>query len=296
MTDTRHPSALTRHVAGFGLLEGARWYPPHGLVFSDMTNGGVYTLDHDEARPIIEHRRGVGGLVAHADGGFVVSGRNVALRTIGASPTTTVLLETQPDEQFFNDLTADARGRLFVGSVAKNDGGLGTEGTVDRRPGRLYQLDLDGAVRVLADDVKVSNGLGTDPDGDRLYHVDSNRRTIWSFDLDADDPAVTRTSFADTSEYSGVPDGLCVAVDGSVWAAIAGGSVVVVWDAQGRRTHELPVPQPLVTSVCLGGPQLATLFVLTGATDEEPDPLGGAVYSTDVDVRGLPAPYARVRR
>jgi D-xylonolactonase len=28
----------------FGLLDGARWYPGRGLVFADMTKGGVYAL------------------------------------------------------------------------------------------------------------------------------------------------------------------------------------------------------------------------------------------------------------
>src|ERR1700761_2627612 len=102
---------LARLASGFGLLEGARWYPEHGLVFSDMTRGGVYRLQPGAADPetLIPHRKAIGGLVAHADGGFVVSGRNISVKA--ADGTTTVLLEAAPDEQFFNDITADGRGR-----------------------------------------------------------------------------------------------------------------------------------------------------------------------------------------
>jgi gluconolactonase len=57
---------------------------------------------------------------------------------------------------------------------------------------------------------------------------------------------------------------------------------------------ELAVPQPLVTSVCFGGPSLTTLFVLTGATDASPDAEGGCIYVSEGVVPGLPGPIARV--
>jgi len=278
-------STLTRLARGYSLLEAGRWHPEHGLVFSDMLGaGGVHALPPGAAAPVtlIAHRKGIGGLVAHADGGFVVSGRNVAHKQLDGSGA--VLRETGADEQFFNDLTADGRGRLYVGSVP----------TVhdDVHTGRLYRLDLDGRAEVLAEDVRVSNGLGVDPADEFLYHVDSPRRTVWRYRQDSG----AREVFVDTGDYAGVPDGLAVAADGSVWVALAGGSVVVGWDAAGRRVAEVAVPAELVTSVCFGGADLRTLYVLTGSNAEHPDPDGGSVFATEAPVPGLPAPVARVRR
>ncbi|HEY1971703.1 MAG TPA: SMP-30/gluconolactonase/LRE family protein [Pseudonocardia sp.] len=273
---------------GYGLLEAARWYRGQGLLFSDMTGGGVYRLADEASAPqlLIPHRKGIGGLVAHRDGGLVVAGRNVAHKS--GSGATSVIRETRPDETFFNDLTADHLGRLYVGSVAVDP----TAGDGARRAGRLYRLNLDGSTEVLADDVLVSNGLGADPTDRLLYHVDSPRRTVWCYPIGAE--GGERREFVQTAEYSGVPDGLAVAADGSVWVAMAGGAVVVGWDDSGRRIAEIAVGQELVTSVCFGGSDGQTLFILTGCNDEYPDAQGGSVYALRGDRRGAPGVRAAI--
>jgi len=297
---------LARLASGYGLLEGARWYPEEGLVFSDMTAGGVYRLRTGDAgagapdtvgvnsvETLVPHRKAIGGLVAYAGGGFVVSGRNVCVKA--PDGTTTVLLEAAADEQFFNDITADGRGRLFAGSVPRQDGAAQAAGAPPAA-GRLYLIGLDGAVTVLADDVLISNGLGTDPSDRLLYHVDSERRTVWRFALDASDVGASRQAYVSTAEYGeSLPDGLAVAADGSVWVALAGAGLVVGWDAGGARLAEIEVPHALVTSVCFGGPGLRTLYILTGKDEEHPNPDGGSVFATGAPTTGLPAPVARVR-
>jgi sugar lactone lactonase YvrE len=285
---------MKRVAKGFGLLEGARWYPEWGLVFSDMTRGGVFQLrsPRDAPTPVIPHRKGIGGLVAHEHGGFVVAGHNVAHKA--ADGTTTVLLQARDDEQFFNDLTADGRGRVYVGSVAINPlAGPSDGGAV--AAGRLYRINLDGSVTVLAEDVLTSNGLAADPSDSLLYHVDTGRRLVWRLRINGTEDGGGRDQFVDTCEYEGEPDGLAVAADGSVWVAMAGGGVIVAWDAGGRRIAETHIPQPLATAVCLGGDDGTTMDVLTGVTDAYPDPDGGGIYVAAGSVRGLPGAVARVR-
>jgi gluconolactonase len=274
---------LQQLVSGYTLLEGGRWHPELGLVFSDMLGaGGVHHLPEGADSPsvLIEHRKGIGGLVPHADGGFVVSGRNVTHKRSDGSGV--VLLEPAADEQFFNDITADYAGRLYIGAVPKDH---------ENGVGRLYRMQTDGAVDVIADDIRISNGLAADPTNSWLFHVDSPRRKVLRYAL----PSGERSVFASTADYGGVPDGIALAADGTVWVAMAGGSVVVAFDASGSVVAELKVPTQLVTSVCLGGPGLRTLFVLTGVNDEYPDPAGGRVFATTAPGPGLPAPEARVR-
>jgi gluconolactonase len=101
----------------------------------------------------------------------------------------------------------------------------------------------------------------------------------------------------------GVPDGLAVAEDGSVWVASAGGGAVRVFDADGSEREPLSVPQPGVTSLCFGGDDLRDLYIVTGTVGgpAPPAPTGdgpaghtGSVYRVRVEVPGLPVPAARV--
>ena len=63
----------------------------------------------------------------------------------------------------------------------------------------------------------------------------------------------------------GIPDGLAVAADGSVWVAIADGGCVIAFEPDGSERTRLPVPLPMVTSVCFGGDDLRDLYVVTGS-------------------------------
>jgi gluconolactonase len=285
--------SLARLASGYGLLEGARWYPEHGLVFSDMTVGGVYRLAGGTGEPqvLIPHRKAIGGLVAHACGGLIVSGRNVSVKRGDA---TTVLLEAAPDELFFNDITADGRGRVFAGSMPRDPVSPGAAG-------RLYVIDLDGNVTVLTRDVLIANGLAADPDDVLLYHVDSGRHLVWRFSLEgsAVDIGASREEFVSTAEYhtsgnKALPDGLAMAADGSVWVALAGVGLVVGYDAAGQRIAEIAVPHQLATSVSFGGPGLDVLYILTGTNEEYPNPEGGSIFAVAAPRVGLPAPRARV--
>ncbi|QRP42847.1 SMP-30/gluconolactonase/LRE family protein [Amycolatopsis sp. FDAARGOS 1241] len=273
---------------GYGLTEAARWYPEHGLVFSDMTRGGVYRFAPGSTEPetVIAHRKAIGGLVAHVDGGFVISGRNVAHKSGDA---TVVLLEPREDEFFFNDLGADARGRIFCGSMPR---------TEVRDAGRFYLIDLDGTVSVLTEDLRIANGVHADPSDTVLYSVDSGRCLVWQFALAdaAADIAASRELFVDTSEYDAVPDGLAVAADGSVWVAMAGAGCVVGWSPAGEKIAELASPHALTTTLAFGGTGLAELYVLTGDNEDHPNPEGGTVFRTTAPTIGAPAPRAAVRR
>lgn len=274
-------------ATGYGLVEGPVWEPGRGLYYSDVTNGGVYRLSPSgDVSLAIPHRRGIGGMALHAAGGLVVTGRNVSFKSLhdgGAA----VLLDNDvtPDAIGFNDLTTDAAGRIYVGSLAFH-----VVAGAPPKPGHLHVIDLDGSVRTISDGVVVTNGLAFSPDGGRLYHCDSHADLIRVYDVHADGSVGAWRVFARLN--GGTPDGMTVAADGSVWVALAHAGCVAVFEPDGSPRLQLPVPLPMVTNLCFGGDDLRDLYVVTGS-ERGPKENCGTVFRTRVDVPGRLRPPAR---
>lgn len=276
---------------GFGLVEGPLWVPGHGLMFSDVLNGGVFCLHPDGAvTTVFEHRRGIGGLALHQAGGLVVSGRNVSYKPFGGGDTV-VLLDRDPEagNVGYNDLTTDPAGRVYVGSLGASP--VFEDGR-DPAAGDLWVIDLDGSSRVVGREIWLTNGLGFSPDGRTLYHSDSSVGTVWRYAVAGDGDLGPKEVFVSTDE--GVPDGLAVAADGSVWVALArGGHGVAVFGSDGVRIDFVEIPEPMCTSVCFGGDDLQDLYVVSGSEGSGSE-AGGAVHRVRVPVAGVPVAPARV--
>ena len=210
---------MQRVATGYGLIEGPVWDPARGLYFSDVINGGVHLLDRaGKVTLAVPKRRGIGGMALHEFGGLVVGGRDIACVSLADGTTHSLLaLDAIPGATGFNDLTADAAGRIYVGSLAFRVFGGETP-----KPGHLHVIDLDGGMRTLSDGVLLTNGLGFSPDGKRLYHSDARAPLVRVYDVAPDGSVGPWRKFASLGE-AGVPDGLKVASDGSVWVADAHG-------------------------------------------------------------------------
>src|SRR4051794_1578174 len=100
-------SAIETLTFGYGLLKGPRADASGGLYFSDVTNGGVQRLSPDGVvEVVVPKRRGVGGIAVHADGGIVISGRNISHVRDGE----TRVLFSGGEIAGFNDLFTDDAG------------------------------------------------------------------------------------------------------------------------------------------------------------------------------------------
>ena len=272
----------------FGLVEGPTWIKDKGLLFSDVIKGGVYLLDDsNNISTIVEHRRGIGGIAVHEKNGLVVGGRNISYKSFTGDKTTTLLSNDVTEVALgFNDLTTDSKGRVYVGSVA-----FKVFSDEEMIPGHLHVIDVDGSVRTISDGVMLSNGLGFSPDGKTLYHSDARDAVVRQYAVSPDGDVSDWKPFVKTN--NGHPDGLAVAEDGSVWIAMAYGARVDVFESNGVLRASLPVPLPMVTSVCFGGPDLKDLYVVTGSRGGPSDSCG-TIFRTRVEVPGLPISDAKV--
>jgi gluconolactonase len=271
-------------ASGYGLVEGPRVDDENRLFFSDARDGGVYCRAPDgRIETVVPKRRGVGGIAIHADGGIVISGRDISHVRDGDSR----IVFRKDGVPGFNDLFTDAQGRVLVGSQKADPFAEGTKAI----PGELYRIGPAGAVEELYGDVGLTNGIGFSPDGTRLYHSDSARGHVIGHVLDARGGCTRRSVFTETE--GGVPDGLAVDEEGCVWVALYGAGCVARYTPEGALDRTLEVPARLVASVCFGGPDRRDLYVATGDNRNDAA-LRGSIFRTRVDVAGLPAPSARV--
>ncbi len=268
---------------GYGLVEGPRLDEAGNLYFSDVQKGGVFRRAPDGAiETLVPRRRGVGGIALHADGGLVISGRDICHVREGKSRR----LFARDDIPGFNDITVDDEGRVLCGSMRSDP----FQAEADRKPGELWRIDAEGKATELYGGVGLSNGIGYSPDRTRLYHSDSAARAVIVHDVAPDGSLSNRRALR---VQRGAPDGLAIDVDGGVWVALYGAGCAARLDASGALDRLVEVPARAVTSLCFGGPDHCDLYVVTADNTEHPS-RGGTIFRTRSDVAGLPTPPVRI--
>ena len=216
-----------------------------------------------------------------ADGRRVVG--QVDRLALDDGETLQTLCEIDPGNEHtrVNDGVCDDRGRLWVGTYS-------TRGEPEAA---LYVVTLDGDARAVLTGLVASNGVGWSPDGSVLYATDTGRSRIDRFTL-SEDGAELRAdgTLMAAAEGDGRPDGLAVDAEGRIWTAMWSGGSVRCYAPNGALLAEVPVPVTYPTSVCFGGPDLATLFVTTGRihlAEDADEPHAGAVLAFEPGVRGV---------
>ena len=184
----------------------------------------------------------------------------------------------------FNDGAVDPRGRFWACTL--NEAKEPTNHLYRLAPGE-EPVRVDGGFRA-------GNGIAWSPDGHTMYVVDSGRGAIVAYAFDPATGAVANRRDWAHFGPEGVPDGVAVDVEGSVWCALWGGGRVVRLAPDGRviRQERLPATHP--TSCTFVGPGLQTLAVTSAArSSERAGRHGGDVFLHDVAVPGLaPTLYA----
>jgi xylono-1,5-lactonase len=270
-------------ASGYGLIEGPTIDGDGNLFFSDVLGGGVYRRDpHGEITTVVPKRRGVGGITLHADGGVVVSGRDIVHVRDGESRTL-FKVEGLPG---WNDICADSAGRVYAGSVRFAVFDPGAQAI----PGELWRIDAEGKGTVVYDDVLHANGVTLSPGEQTIYQSDTRKNVILVHTLADDGTAGDRRAF---HFPPGAPDGLAIDAQGLLWVASARAGCVARLTPDGEIDRVLDVPARAVTSLCFGGDERRDLYVVTADNTEAPD-RRGTIFSIPVDVAGAPVHPARI--
>jgi sugar lactone lactonase YvrE len=256
------------------LLEGPRIGPRRELVYSDVIAGGLFSCTPDgEVSELLPGRRGIGGIVPHADGGWVISGRSVIHLSPDGSQRE---LLSDADVPGYNDLFSTPAGGLLAGELRYRP----MSGDPPRE-GRLLALERSGELRTVCEGVRWPNGIGLSPDAATVYVSDYAREEVLACPAEGGEPV----RFA--ASPRGSADGLAVDAEGCVWVALGQGGGVARFDAAGTLLELIDLPAGFVSSISFGGEDRRDVLISTADNLVEPE-LGGTLLRARSSVAGAP--------
>jgi len=248
---------------------------------------------HELTWPHAVHRthklpfRRVGSIGLHAQGGLIVATERGIFRWSATTGVGAQLMQPQwdPATHRLNDGRCDRAGRFWVGSM---------HDSLFEPEGQLFSIGAGRGPDVHLSEIIVPNSTAFSPDDRSFYFADTRRYVIWVFDFDLPSGMISnRRIFADFNAGKFRPDGSCVDSAGCLWNASYEGAQVVRYSPRGIIDTIIPLPVSFPTCVCLGGPDLDTLFVTSARfalSDEQRarEPLAGGVFAMRVPTLGLP--------
>ncbi|KAB1148798.1 SMP-30/gluconolactonase/LRE family protein [Streptomyces luteolifulvus] len=277
---TAHEVAVRAEAA---LGEGPTWDADAGrLIWIDILGSRVHTYDPASGRRTVRvTEQHVGAAKPRAGGGLVLNLRD-GVGLLDPDGSFRWLHHEPVPGRRANDAAVAPDGSLWAGTMRYDEAPGG---------GTLSRVTGDGSVRVVLDDVAVSNGTGWSPDGRLMYYIDSPTRRLDVFGYDADGGVVDRRTLVEIEEGSGFPDGLTVDADGCVWVALWDGGAVRRYTPAGELDRVIELPVPRVTACAFGGADLRDLYITTARTGlSDPHPVAGSLLVVPGAGKGLASP------
>jgi gluconolactonase len=119
---------------------------------------------------------------------------------------------------------------------------------------RLYYLEKGAKVPVIADETLVQpNGIIGSPDGKTLFVADIGDKKTYQYQIGESGELRDRKLFCEMGS-----DGMTRDAAGNIYLT---GKGVTVFDKEGNKLGEIPIPASWTANITFGGPDLKTLFI-----------------------------------
>jgi sugar lactone lactonase YvrE len=197
----------------------------------------------------------------------------------------------------FNDGRCDRAGHFLVGPMY-SPLAPGDQCDEQAQDAPVWRFGADRRWRAVTPPVRIANGLAFSPDGRRMYHSDTSRKTIWVCDYDSNSGDIEHhrvfAKVDDGGEHGGA-DGATVDRDGFYICAVFGAGVLLRFDPDGRLERRIEMPARYVTMPGFGDSDKATIYITSAAfplsSDERRErPNEGALFALEAPVPGLSTP------
>lgn len=283
-------AAVEQLGTGYRWCEGPVWFGDgRYLLWSDIPNNRIMKWD-EETGVISTFRKPANhanGNTRDRQGRLLTcehSGRRVTRTEYDGSIT--VIADRFEGKRLNspNDIVCKSDGSIWF-----TDPAFGIRGWYEGQPAKaelptnVYRADpANGALTVVASDIKSPNGLAFSPDESRLYIIEagSTPRVIRVYDVVERGARLANGRTLITAEPGGTPDGMRIDVDGNLWVGWGMGNEnqdgVNVFNPEGKLIGRIAIPER-VANLCFGGAMRNRLFMASSRS----------IYATYVNTQGV---------
>lgn len=273
---------IEKIAEGFTWSEGPAWIREGGyLLFTDVPENTLYRWSERDGLsaflkpsgytgPELDTLREPGANGLHAEPGGTVlladSGSRLVARLDLATKRKRSLATHYEGRRFNspNDVVRRDDDLIFFTDPPYGLKGINDSPVKELRFNGVFRIDKDGGVHLLDDGLSFPNGVELSPDGRTLYVSNADRaHPVWmAYSLDAQGEVTGRRVFADASDLvardaPGLPDGMAIAMDGTLFASGPGG--VIVFAPDGRRLGRIETGTAVAN--CAFGDDGRTLYM-----------------------------------
>ena len=243
------PAGKVEIVATLGGGPNSAAFGPGGKIYVPNNGGFRFHRENGNFRPVLQADDYSGGRIEVVDlatGKFERLYDRVDGRTLSGP----------------NDLVFDDAGGFWFSDLGKVRGR-------DRDHGGVYWARADGSeIREVIYPVLSANGIGLSPDGRTLYVAETESARLWAWDIVAPGevkklpwPSPHGGRLVGSATVYQRFDSLKVAQSGRICVAtLINGGISEIAPEGGLVRHH-PLPDPMVTNLCFGGPDRRTAFV-----------------------------------
>jgi len=265
--------------SGHGWLEGPAWDSKRqALYFTDVPKNVAYRWEAENGTIVFLKPSGIAaeeakgfrepganGLLMGQDGRLIIC--NHGKRAVESMDIDTLerktLIGSYQSQQFNspNDVIQASDGTLYFTDPPYGFEGLNNSPLKQLKMNGVYKLSPDGIISVIFEDMTFPNGIALSPDESWLYVTQS----------DPDAPIIRRLNLRNANarpelwfnasqhmnDGAGLPDGLAIAEDGTVFATGPGGVFII--NPEGQAIGRINTGR--ATANCTFGEDAYTLFI-----------------------------------
>lgn len=245
---------------GYKFTEGPTVDPAGNVYFTDQPNNRIlkWTAANKQVETFLEPAGRSNGLYFDREGKLIACAdeKSELWRIDPATKKVTVILDHFENKPFNgpNDVWVDPAGGLYFTDPFYKRDYWQNRPKPDQEKQRLYYLPKGTKTPVIADQSLVQpNGIIGTPDGRQLFVADIGDKKTYQYDITGDGKLANRKLFCEMGS-----DGMTRDSVGNLYLT---GKGVTVFDKDGKKLGDIPIPESWTANVTFGGADLKTLFI-----------------------------------